>query len=104
MTTTIDLLRARPKACEKLGLLVDDLRGLVHLDEGNYFLYGWPPTDRLVAGSALLWLAERDAYPQRYGGGWDVAKSGRCMVSDILVEGRDDPLVAMLDAIEGWEE
>ena len=105
MRPTIQLLHDRPRACKALGYEAVGGRlfgyktsptAFSHFDDGGIRCH--------VIGTALLWLAERHAYPQLLEGRWDVVASDGSIGSTVLVEGRDAPLVAMLDAIEEWDE
>lgn len=119
MTATLELLRRRPSMRERLCLEIDDDDGNSGvLFEGS--IYWEAATSRSVlfdddrtgeadfrrwlTGLALTWLAERRAYPQLLNSRWDVVVSDGDIGSTVLVEGCDDPLVAMLDAIEEWDE
>lgn len=106
--TTIELLKAHPKACERLGITLGEDNGF-RIKNGSWWIrYDSPYFVPALAGAALLWLADRNAHPQWYqsltGRNWDVVVADKSGGYILLVERADTPLEAMLEAIEKWEE
>jgi hypothetical protein len=97
MNAMLEMLLPYPKACERLGL-----RFSMIPKDGAWTV---DPCDLgHIAGAALMWLADRGAYPFPEGGRWNVMKTKTEFGALLVARERPTCLVAMLSAIERWED